>query len=104
MSGPEYRVLKGRIREIEVFFNSDWGFLLSHGLSRVILGRLQEEFANGIKTMHRDRNRLIADRIRADAQRKIEQAWSEIGCDFDFETDDLPPEEDDEDADPDEPV
>lgn len=44
MSDLERRVLDSKIHEIEVFFQSDLGYLLSHGLAPVILEKLQNEF------------------------------------------------------------
>jgi hypothetical protein len=46
-----FRILDGRIREIKWFFESDYGFLLSHGLAPVIWEKLQAEFADGIEEM-----------------------------------------------------
>lgn len=51
MEPVSFRILDGRIKEIEVFFKSDWGFLLSHGLAPAIWEKLQAEFADGIKEM-----------------------------------------------------
>lgn len=80
MSGPEYRVLQGRIREIEVFFKSDWGFLLSHGLAPVIWEKLKDEFAEDINQMEADRKAWIASeekRIEDDAKARKEQRRKE---------------------------
>ena len=56
-----YNVLNGRIKEIEVFFKSDWGVLLSHGLSPVIWEKLQAEFADDINEMLVRREKWLAD-------------------------------------------
>lgn len=44
MSDLEMRILNSRILEIKLFFESDWGYLCSHGLAPVIWERLQKEF------------------------------------------------------------
>jgi hypothetical protein len=81
MSGPEYRVLQGRIREIEVFFKSDWGFLLSHGLAPVIWEKLRDEFAEDINQMEADRKAWIASeekRIEDEAKGRREAQHKEM--------------------------
>ena len=81
MSGPEYRVLQGRIREIEVFFKSDWGFLLSHGLAKVIWEKLEGEFAEDIKDMEAMRETWIASeekRIEDEARARREAQHKEM--------------------------
>lgn len=81
LSDAELRVLNGRIREIEVFFRSDWGFLLSHGLSKTILEKLQAEFAEDIKRMMADRKAWIASeekRIEDEAKGRREAQHKEM--------------------------
>lgn len=81
MSVPEYRVLKGRIREIEVFFKSDWGFLLSHGLAKAIWEKLEAEFAEDIKDMESKREAWITSeekRIEDEARARREAQHKEM--------------------------
>lgn len=46
MSEMELRFLDSNILEIKNFFESDWGFLCSHGLALVIWSKLQAEFTD----------------------------------------------------------
>ena len=66
MEDFSFRILDGRIREIKWFFESDYGFLLSHGLAPVICEKLQAEFADGLETMRVRREERIAE----EAERK----------------------------------
>lgn len=45
MSELELRYVDARINEVARFYESDWGYFLSHGLSPVIWEKLQKEFA-----------------------------------------------------------
>lgn len=54
MSDFERCVLDARIKEIEVFFTSDYGDLLSRGLAPLILGRLQAEFSDRLEELNRE--------------------------------------------------
>lgn len=67
MSDLELRVLDGNIHGIQVFFESGWGFLLSHGLAPVILKRLHDEFAEKEAAV----NNQIAIRRKLEAMKKI---------------------------------
>lgn len=67
MSDFERCVLDGRIKEIEVFFTSDYGDLLSRGLAPLILGRLQAEFADRLEELNRE----------LDAQGKLQSGGSD---------------------------
>ena len=81
MSDAELCVLNGRIREIEVFFKSDWGFLLSHGLAKVIWEKLEAEFAEDIKDMEAKREAWIASeekRIEDEAKARREEQHREM--------------------------
>lgn len=69
MSDLELRVLDGKIHWIQVFFESDLGFLLSHGLSPVIMERLQAEFAEKEAAV----NNQIAIRRKLEAMQKIQK-------------------------------
>lgn len=66
MSDLELRVLESNIHGIQVFFESGWGFLLSHGLSPVILERLHAEFAEKEAAV----NNQIAIRRKLEAMNK----------------------------------
>lgn len=42
-SEDERKILQGRMREIELFFKSEYGDILCHGKAALILKRLKEE-------------------------------------------------------------
>jgi hypothetical protein len=81
MEPVSFRILDGRIKEIEVFFKSDWGFLLSHGLAPVIWEKLKDEFAEDINQMEADRKAWIASeekRIEDEAKARREAQHKEM--------------------------
>ena len=109
MEDFSFRILDGKIREIKWFFESEYGYLLSHGLAPVIWEKLQSMFADGLEAMRVGREERIAEEAErkeaeereareAEARRKIEQALSEE-YECPFEADELPPEEEDDDGD-----
>jgi hypothetical protein len=55
MADIEMSYLNGKISEIEHFFNSDWGNLLSRGLAPAIWERLHAEFAGDIERVEAER-------------------------------------------------
>lgn len=68
MSDLELRVLESNIHGIQVFFQSGWGLMLSHGLAPVILERLQAEFAE--KEAAVDNRIAIRRRSEANSQKQ----------------------------------
>lgn len=68
MADIEMSYLNGKISEIEHFFNSDWGNLLSRGLAPAIWERLHAEFAEDIERVEAER-----------AMRKAEQEADKHG-------------------------
>lgn len=77
MTDFEFNIINGKIREIEGFFTSDWGYFLSHRLAPVIWEKLQAEFADGIKEMLVKREAWIAEdekRKEAERQKGLEDA------------------------------
>lgn len=66
-----YNVLNGRIKEIEVFFKSDWCVLLSHGLAPVIWEKLQAEFADDINEMLVRRERRLKEQSDGETTQSI---------------------------------
>lgn len=48
MSDMELAIVRSHIKECQIFFESDWGYLLSRGLAPVILEKLQAEFADNL--------------------------------------------------------
>lgn len=74
MSDLERRVLDSKIHEIEVFFQSDWGYLLSHGLAPVILAKLQNEFQqNNKEAVKREQTEQSAERSRCGPEGRMGQ-------------------------------
>lgn len=93
MSDYELATVQSHITECRIFFESDWGYLLSHGLADVIWEKLQAEFAEDLARFearlpymqkHRrklERKRKAAQRrwaknkSRRKRQRKVKKRW-----------------------------
>lgn len=60
MSEIELNILNAKLNEIECFFQSEWGFLLSHGLAPTILEKLRAEVDDDICEMYTKRERWMA--------------------------------------------
>lgn len=78
MSDMELITVRSYITECRVFFESDWGYLLSHGLADVIWGKLQAEFADDLDRFEAclpyvQKHRRKLERKREAAQRRWER-------------------------------
>lgn len=75
MSDFELVTVQSYITECRIFFESDWGDLLSHGLADVIWEKLQAEFADGLawfdaRLPYMQKHRRKLERKRKAAQRR----------------------------------
>lgn len=75
MSDFELVTVQSYITECRIFFESDWGDLLSHGLADVIWEKLQAEFADGLawfeaRLPYMQKHRRKMERKRKAAQRR----------------------------------
>lgn len=62
MSDYEMSIVNGNLRDLEAFFRSDWGLMLSHGLAPVIWEKLKAEFDTDMKSMRIRREQRLANR------------------------------------------
>lgn len=75
MSDMELVTVRSYITECRIFFESDWGDLLSHGLADVIWEKLQAEFADRLarfeaRLPYMQKHRRKLERKRKAAQRR----------------------------------
>lgn len=75
MSDFELVTVQSYVTECKLFFESDWGFLLSHGLADVIWEKLQAEFAADLarfeaRLPYVQKHRRKLERKRKAAQRR----------------------------------
>lgn len=75
MSEMELVTVRSYITECKIFFESDWGDLLSHGLADVIWERLQAEFADDLarfeaRLPYMQKHRRKLERKRKAAQKR----------------------------------
>lgn len=75
MSDAELITVRSYITECRIFFESEWGYLLSHGLAAVIWEKLQAEFADDLARfearlphMQKRRAKLKRRRTKAEAR------------------------------------
>jgi hypothetical protein len=75
MSEMELVTVQSYVTECKIFFESDWGDLLSHGLADVIWEKLQAEFADDLawfeaRLPYMQKHRRKLDRKRKATQRR----------------------------------
>lgn len=74
MSATEMMYLDSNILEIKLFFEGDWGFLVSHGLAPVIWEKLQAEFAEQLARFNLCYPFAVKHRAKLERRRKKAEA------------------------------
>ena len=74
MSDLEMLSVDSKILEIKIFFESDWGFLVSHGLAPVIWEKLQAEFAERLVWFNLRYPFFVKHRAKLERRRKKAEA------------------------------
>ena len=74
MSEMEMRYLDSRIIDIKLFFEGEWGDLVSHGLAQVIWEKLQAEFAERLAWFNQRWPYILKHRAKLERRRKKAEA------------------------------
>jgi len=74
MSDVELVAVRSHITECRVFFESDWGYLLSRGLAPVIWEKLQAEFAERLAWFNLRYPYFVKHRAKLERRRKKAEA------------------------------